>query len=285
MITNFDIFCYKSAGMTNLGINKLIKFYRQHGKNTKKLNLRQIGQIAGLRSSAAFSECYRQLNHKQLLTDFRKFPSFSILDEIYPEYLREIYNPPTLLFYQGNLDLLKFPKLAFVGSRNNTSSGNQAVEKLVKELNQNFIIVSGLAKGIDSMSHIASIKCQTATIAVIGTGLDIHYPSENHKLQDYLAEHQLILTEYGPGEKALKFHFPERNRIIAGLSRGVVVVEAKLRSGSLITAERAMEEGRDIFAVPGSIVNGNSEGCHHLIQQGAKLVSCGRDILEEYRNY
>ncbi|MCL2858335.1 MAG: DNA-processing protein DprA, partial [Streptococcaceae bacterium] len=113
-------------------------------------------------------------------------------------------------------------------------------------------------------------------------GLDVFYPLENRKLQEYIGENHLLLTEYVAGEKPLKFHFPERNRIIAGLSRGVIVAEAKIRSGSLITCERAMEEGRDVFAIPGNITDGYSDGCHHLIQQGAKLIFKSQDILEEY---
>ncbi|WP_193227234.1 DNA-processing protein DprA, partial [Streptococcus pneumoniae] len=119
-------------------------------------------------------------------------------------------------------------------------------------------------------------------IAVIGTGLDVFYPKANKRLQDYIGNDHLALSEYGPGEQPLKFHFPARNRIIAGLCRGVIVAEAKMRSGSLITCERAMEEGRDVFAIPGSILDGLSDGCHHLIQEGAKLVTSGQDVLAEF---
>ncbi|MDR0300511.1 MAG: DNA-processing protein DprA [Streptococcaceae bacterium] len=281
MLTNYEIFRLKKAGMTNLGVNKLIKFYRQHEK-MRKLSPRQMAQIAQAKSIPDFIEKYRNWDNKKLRDDFRKFSSFSILDEIYPEYLKEIYNPPTLLFYQGNLEYLRLAKLSFVGARDAGDNGSRAVQKLIKELRRSFVIVSGLAKGIDALAHIAAIKSGTPTIAVIGTGLDVCYPSENQNLQKYISDKELILSEYALGEKALKFHFPERNRIIAGLSHGVVVVEAKMRSGSLITAERAMEEGRDVFAVPGVIADGNSEGCHHLIKEGAKLISSGQDILDEY---
>ena len=279
MITNFDLFRWKNAGMTNLGVNKLLKFYRKY---EKKISLRQMAQVAQIKSIPNFIESYKNQNVKELREKYKKFSSFSILDENYPERLKEIYNPPVLIFYQGNIELLKTPKLAFVGSRESTPNGVKAVQKLIKELNQSFTIVSGLAKGIDAASHISAIKNQTSTIAVIGTGLDIFYPTENRKIQEYLSKKQLILSEYAPGEKPLKYHFPERNRIIAGLSRGVVVVEAKLRSGSLITCERALEEGRDVFAVPGNIADGFSDGCNYLIQQGAKLVFKGQDILGEY---
>lgn len=279
MLTNFDLFRLKDAGMTNLGINKLLKF---HHKHPQKLTLRQMAQVAQIRAIPSFVENYKNQDAVELRKIYKKFPSFSILDDIYPERLKNIYNPPVLLFYQGNLALLKNPKIAFVGSRNASPAGVKAVQKLIKELGNHFTIVSGLARGIDAASHIAAVKTQTPTIAVIGTGLDIFYPLENRAVQEYLAKKELLLTEYFPGEKPLKFHFPERNRIIAGLSRGVVVIEARLRSGSLITAERALEEGRDIFAVPGNIADGFSDGCNHLIQQGAKLVYQAQDILEEY---
>lgn len=279
MITNFDLFRWKKAGMTNLGVNKLLKFFRKYDR---KISLRQMGQVAQVKSIPNFIEQYKNQDVKKLRIDYKKFSSFSILDDLYPERLREIYNPPVLIFYQGNIDLLKNPKLAFVGSRLAGQSGIKAVQKIITELNQSFTIVSGLAKGIDTASHLSAIKTKTPTIAVIGTVLDIFYPLENRKIQEYLAKNQLVLSEYSLGEKPLKYHFPERNRIIAGLSRGVVVVEAKLRSGSLITCERALEEGRDIFAIPGNIADGTSDGCNHLIQQEAKLVYQAQDILEEY---
>ena len=279
MITNFDLFRWKKAGMINLGVNKLLKFFHKYDR---KISLRQMGQVAQVKSIPNFIEQYKNQDVKKLRIDYKKFSSFSILDDLYPERLREIYNPPVLIFYQGNIDLLKNPKLAFVGSRLAGQSGIKAVQKIITELNQSFTIVSGLAKGIDTASHLSAIKTKTPTIAVIGTGLDIFYPLENRKIQEYLAKNQLVLSEYSLGEKPLKYHFPERNRIIAGLSRGVVVVEAKLRSGSLITCERALEEGRDIFAIPGNIADGTSDDCNHLIQQGAKLVYQAQDILEEY---
>ena len=282
MITNFDLFRWKKAGMTNLGVNKLLKFFRKYDIKISLRQMGQVAQVAQVKSIPNFIEQYKNQDVKKLRIDYKKFSSFSILDDLYPERLREIYNPPVLIFYQGNIDLLKNPKLAFVGSRLAGQSGIKAVQKIITELNQSFTIVSGLAKGIDTASHLSAIKTKTPTIAVIGTGLDIFYPLENRKIQEYLAKNQLVLREYSLGEKPLKYHFPERNRIIAGLSRGVVVVEAKLRSGSLITCERALEEGRDIFAIPGNIADGTSDGCNHLIQQGAKLVYQAQDILEEY---
>ena len=227
-------------------------------------------------------ENYKNLDTKACREEFNKYPSFSILDDIYPTALKQIYNPPVLLFYQGDLELLEKSKLAVVGTRNASENGIQSVQKIIKELNNRFVIVSGMARGIDTVAHIASLKNGGQTIAVIGTGLDKVYPKENKELQHYIGKHQLVLTEYEPNAQPLKYHFPERNRIIAGLAEGLVVCEAKIRSGSLITCERALEEGREVYAIPGSIVDGKSDGCHHLIQEGAKCITSGLDILTDF---
>ena len=179
--------------------------------------------------------------------------------------------------------MLKRPKMAVVGARTASQTGTKSVQKIVSELGNQFVIVSGLARGIDTSAHISALKNGGATIAVIGCGLDVHYPKENKLLQEYLGKNHLILSEYTVGEAPLKFHFPERNRIIAGLSQGVIVAEAKMRSGSLITCERALEEGRDVFAIPGNILDGKSDGCHHLIKEGAKCITSGMDVLSEYQ--
>ncbi|KXT76320.1 Rossmann fold nucleotide-binding protein Smf [Streptococcus sp. DD10] len=275
---NFDIYKLKKAGLSNKHILNIL----HHVKSTKeKLSLRNLAIISECRNPAIFIENYRQLDEDVMRKEFKQFPSFSILDDIYPLELSQIYNPPVLLFYQGDLDLLQQTKLAVVGSRDCSKVGLQAVQKVISELGNETVIVSGLARGIDTSAHMSALKNGGKTIAIIGTGLDIYYPKSNQKLQKYIGQHHLVLTEYGPGEQPLKFHFPERNRIIAGLSRAVLVAEAKLRSGSLITCERAMEEGRDVFAIPGSILDGRSDGCHHLIQEGAKLVYTGADVLSE----
>ena len=221
-------------------------------------------------------------NMEKLKSDFEKFPSFSILDDVYPFSLCEIYDAPVLLFYKGDLNLLKLPKVADVGSRSCSQVGTKSVGKVIQGLENELVIVSGLARGIDTAAHLSILQNGGKTIAVIGTGLDIFYPKSNKRLQNYIGEHHLLLSEYGPGEEPLKYHFPARNRIIAGLCRGVIVAEANMRSGSLITCERAMEEGRDVFAIPGSILDGRSDGCHHLIQEGAKLITSGQDVLSEF---
>lgn len=276
---NYDIYKMKHAGLTN---GQVLNVLRYAENKEKELSLRDIAVVSECRNPALFMERYKQVDDDFLKKSFEEFPSFSILDEIYPWDLSEIYNPPALLFYQGNIDLLELPKVAVVGSRDSSKLGNQSVQKIIKELNNELIIVSGLARGIDTAAHMAALQNGGRTIAVIGTGLDVFYPKANKKLQSYIGKNHLVLSEYGPGEQPLKFHFPERNRIIAGLCRGVIVAEAKMRSGSLITCERAMEEGRDVFAIPGSILDGKSDGCHHLIQEGAKCIMSGSDVLSEF---
>lgn len=276
---NYDIYKMKHAGLTN---GQVLNVLRYAENKEKVLSLRDIAVVSECRNPALFMERYKQIDDDFLKKSFEEFPSFSILDEIYPWDLSEIYNPPALLFYQGNIDLLELPKVAVVGSRDSSKLGNQSVQKIIKELNNELIIVSGLARGIDTAAHMAALQNGGRTIAVIGTGLDVFYPKANKKLQAYIGKNHLVLSEYGPGEQPLKFHFPERNRIIAGLCRGVIVSEAKMRSGSLITCERAMEEGRDVFAIPGSILDGKSDGCHHLIQEGAKCIMSGSDVLSEF---
>ena len=278
-MNNYEIYKMKQAGLTNAQVLNVLRYAET---KEKEIPLRDIAVVSESRNPALFMERYNQIDDDFLQEEFEKFPSFSILDDCYPWDLSEIYNPPALLFYQGNLRLLDLPKVAVVGSRDSSKMGNQSVQKIIKELNNELIVVSGLARGIDTAAHMAALQNGGRTIAVIGTGLDVFYPRANKKLQSYIGKNHLVLTEYGSDEQPLKYHFPERNRIIAGLCRGVIVAEAKMRSGSLITCERAMEEGRDVFAIPGSILDGKSDGCHHLIQEGAKCIMTGSDVLSEF---
>ncbi|MDO4885729.1 DNA-processing protein DprA [Streptococcus sp.] len=279
-MNNFELFKLKQAGLTNLNILALLDY---QSKQEKSLSLRDMAVASKCKNPILFMEKYKSLDSKSLRKIFNQYPSISILDDEYPIELKNCYNPPVLLFYQGNVDLLKRPKMAVVGARTASQTGTKSVQKIVSELGNQFIIVSGLARGIDTSAHISALKNGGATIAVIGCGLDVHYPKENKLLQEYLGKNHLILSEYAVGEAPLKFHFPERNRIIAGLSQGVIVAEAKMRSGSLITCERALEEGRDVFAIPGNILDGKSDGCHHLIKEGAKCITSGMDVLSEYQ--
>ncbi|HFH7384053.1 TPA: DNA-processing protein DprA [Streptococcus agalactiae] len=280
-MNHFELFKLKKAGLTNLNINNIINYLKKNSLTS--LSVRNMAVVSKCKNPTFFIENYKQLDLKKLRQEFKKFPVLSILDSNYPLELKEIYNPPVLLFYQGNIELLSKPKLAVVGARQASQIGCQSVKKIIKETNNQFFIVSGLARGIDTAAHVSALKNGGSSIAVIGSGLDVYYPTENKKLQEYMSYNHLVLSEYFTGEQPLKFHFPERNRIIAGLCQGIVVAEAKMRSGSLITCERALEEGREVFAIPGNIIDGKSDGCHHLIQEGAKCIISGKDILSEYQ--
>ncbi|OTG45829.1 DNA-processing protein DprA [Streptococcus agalactiae] len=280
-MNHFELFKLKKAGLTNLNINNIINYLKKNSLTS--LSVRNMAVVSKCKNPTFFIENYKQLDLKKLRQEFKKFPVLSILDSNYPLELKEIYNPPVLLFYQGNIELLSKPKLAVVGARQASQIGCQSVKKIIKETNNQFVIVSGLARGIDTAAHVSALKNGGSSIDVIGSGLDVYYPTENKKLQEYMSYNHLVLSEYFAGEQPLKFHFPERNRIIAGLCQGIVVAEAKMRSGSLITCERALEEGREVFAIPGNIIDGKSDGCHHLIQEGAKCIISGKDILSEYQ--
>ena len=209
----------------------------------------------------------------------------TIKDDVYPECLKEISNPPLKLYYKGNLDLLKEERLiAVVGTRNPSSYGKLCCEYMVKKMScANITIVSGFAKGIDSIAHKTSLLTDGKTIAVIASGLDIVYPASNLSLYREIEEKGLILSEYEAGVKPFKSNFPQRNRIIAGLSRGTIVVESKDRGGSLITADLALEFNRDVYAVPGDVFSEYSKGCNNLIRDArAKSLSNINELLEDY---
>lgn len=227
----------------------------------------------------------RTFSIDKLLEEYRskKIHLIAITDPEYPDSLKSIYQPPWILFAKGDVALLKCKRsLAIVGSREATPYGLRTLEYLMPELIENgLMIVSGLAKGIDVHSHKSAIRHGGRTTAVIAGGLYNIYPKENKALAEYMMENQLVLSEYPPASHPEKWHFPMRNRLISGLSLGTLVVEARRKSGSLITAEFALNDGREVFAVPGSILSPNSEGVHELILQGAKLVKGPQDILEE----
>ena len=209
----------------------------------------------------------------------------TINDDIYPECLKEISDPPEKLYYKGNLELLKSERMiAVVGTRNPSSYGKLCCEYMIKKMSKaDITIVSGFAKGIDSIAHKTSLITGTKTIAVIASGLDIVYPASNLSLYREIEEKGLILTEYEPGTKPFKGNFPQRNRIIAGLSKGIIVVESKDRGGSLITADLALEYNRDVYAVPGDIFSEYSKGCNNLIRDAkAKSLSNIKELLEDY---
>lgn len=207
-------------------------------------------------------------------------------DPRFPALLNEIPSPPLGLFVKGNIELLNNMQIAVVGSRNASPAGGKTAYSFATKLaSTGLTITSGLATGIDSHAHRGCLSKSGDTIAVIGTGIDRVYPKSNQNLYNEIAEKGLIVTEFLPGTQPLPGNFPRRNRIISGLSLGTLVVEAGIRSGSLITARLAAEQGREVFAIPGSIYMATSRGCHLLIKQGAKLVESIADILEELRHF
>lgn len=206
----------------------------------------------------------------------------TLADAEYPKALLEIADPPTLLYARGRVELLQGTGLAIVGSRNATPQGSQTAEEFARSLSgSGLCIISGLALGIDAAAHRGALQGKGSSIAVIGTGADRIYPARNRDLALALAEQGLIISEFPLTTPAIAANFPRRNRIISGLARGVLVVEAAPRSGSLITARLAGEQGREVFAIPGSIHSPLARGCHQLIKEGAKLVETAQDILDE----
>jgi DNA processing protein len=207
-------------------------------------------------------------------------------DANYPLQLKEIADPPPLLFVRGNPELLSLPQIAIVGSRNPSALGQETAFNFAKTLSHyGFVITSGLALGIDAASHQGALSAKGYTIAVAGTGLDRIYPASNKDLATEIVNTGAMISEFPPGTTAKANHFPRRNRIISGLCQGLLVVEAAKQSGSLITARMALEQNREVFAIPGSIHNPLARGCNALIREGAKLVETTQDILEELNQY
>lgn len=225
---------------------------------------------------------------ESVLTEVRRWLTVSdnhlvtLADADYPKTLLETVDPPPFLYAKGNLALLNQASIAVVGSRNASVQGERNAEAFAYDLcAYGLCVVSGLALGIDGAAHRGALKANGATIAVVGTGLDVVYPAKHRDLAHQIAQQGLIISEFALGTASRPQNFPKRNRVISGLSLGCLVVEANLQSGSQITARLAAEQGREVFAIPGSIHSPLSKGCHQLIKQGAKLVDCIQDIVEE----
>lgn len=238
---------------------------------------------------------YRQkLEHSALASQARQILErveesnaniLSINDSSYPLLLKEIPSPPPLLYVRGNSENLGLPQIAIVGSRKSTAGGLRNTELFSYHLAKGgFCITSGLARGIDGAAHKAALKAKQKTIAVMATGIDAIYPQQHQQLAKDIVENDgVIITEYPPSTKPNAENFPRRNRLISGLSLGVLVVEAAIKSGSLITARYAAEQNREVFAIPGSIHNPQSRGCHELIRQGATLVETAEDMITQLK--
>ncbi|PID49219.1 MAG: DNA-protecting protein DprA [Proteobacteria bacterium] len=275
---------WRAPGIGTATINRLLAHFgtATHALDSSHAELIQAGlkqaQISSLKSVPeqaveADLEWLQGASHRHILLEE---------DEHYPALLRATRSAPPLLFVVGHPELLNDPQIAMVGSRNPSKLGQETAHAFAQYLAGNGLcITSGLALGIDSYSHQGAIDAGGTTIAVVGTGLDIIYPARNRALAERIVEHGAIVSEYPLGVRPQARNFPRRNRIISGMSIGTLVVEATLNSGSLVTAQHATEQGREVFAIPGSIHNPMARGCHCLIRQGAKLVETANDIIEE----
>jgi len=247
------------------------------------------GQLERLLADApaALKALHADPDDKHLGSDLAWFsePNRHLLtwqDKAYPTLLREIPDPPVALFVMGDLRLLAQPQIAMVGSRNASAAGRENANAFARELARaGLVITSGLALGIDGAAHRGAMEAGAATIAVMGTGLDRVYPARHRDLAHAIVQQGAVVSEFPLGTPPRPENFPIRNRIVSGLSLGVLVVEAAERSGALITARLSSEQGREVFAIPGSIHSPLARGCHRLIRQGAKLVETARDVLEE----
>ena len=200
----------------------------------------------------------------------------------YPALLREIAAPPPVLYVEGRRECLHYPGIAMVGSRRGSAYGRRHAEWLARELSEaGLVICSGMALGIDTAAHKGALAAGGYTIAVMGTGVDVCYPARNRELREQIRAQGALVSEFPLGAPAIRMNFPRRNRIVSGLAAGVVVIEASLKSGSLVTAKLALQQNREIFAMPGPISSSFSRGCHQLIRQGATLVESPEDILQE----
>ena len=245
-----------------------------------------LAQIAGTKVAEAIKHRDRGASVDAALQwiDHPGHALVTLSDSTYPRALLEIPDPPPLIYVRGNPGWLSRPALAVVGSRNSTAQGRENAEQFARSLSEaGFTIISGLALGIDTAAHLGGLDGAGSTVAVVGTGADLIYPGRNQQLASRIVEQGALISEFPLGTPPVPGNFPRRNRLISGLSRGILVVEAALSSGSLITAKFAAEQGRDVLAIPGSIHSPLSRGCHALIKQGAKLVESAQDVLDEIR--
>ncbi len=270
-------------GLGSIRISKLLQYFGD-ALSIWKASEKELFQAIGIRSLVRKIVKHREkIDVSELLDrmEKHKINYMTLIDTGYPEILKNIYDPPPVLFYKGEISF-KEPAIAIVGSRRSTGYGRKTAEKLAYELVQRGItVISGLARGIDTHGHIGALKAKGRTIAVLGSGLDIIYPPDNKELFIEIIKKGLVISEYPPGVEPYPGNFPQRNRIISALSMGIVVIEAAQRSGSLITADLALEQGKEVFAVPGNIDRPGSRGTNNLIKNGAKLVTGVDDILEE----
>ena len=288
MATEERDWLYSLSLIEGIGRRTIYELYRTFG-SFANWSPASVTILRSLGISAALVQTIiTRMNAHQVQADKDKRISHQIqflcfLDKEFPTALINIPDPPAMLFYKGDLTLLNDPMLAIVGTRKATRYGESACQYFASGMSKRgMIIVSGMAIGIDTLAHRFALETESPTIAVLGCAINQIYPKQNTSLYHRIVQNGLILSEYPPGTKLHPGMFPDRNRIISGISHGVLVIEAAERSGSLITADHALEQGKDVFAVPGSIFSPASIGPHNLVKQGAKLVTDCEDIIEEY---
>lgn len=287
-VRNRLIHISRCSGITRRILRKMLHFDR---------TLRKIYQLSPIVMSELFhfpieraTKFHHDLHSPQTLNllykEQKQLKIITIVDENYPDMLKRIKDAPLVLYAKGNLNLLKNPfKISIIGTRNPSKEAYQKTRHYVQPLvSHGWLIVSGLARGIDRFAHEITLDYGGQTIAILGSGFHHPYPKENFHLLKKIVQKGLVLTEYPPHCPPAKFHFPERNRIISGLSLGTLVVEATEKSGTFITVDHALDQGRDVYVVPGPPNIPQTRGCHRLIQEGAKLVIDVNDILEEWNN-
>lgn len=271
---------HRTPGVGPITFTRLLEQFGEPEKVFEAPNSAQ--SISARTRSALFKPDWLQIEKDLQWFESEDRHIVTLYDPHYPELLKQIPDPPSLLFVQGDVSLLSQWQIALVGSRNPSASGRDTAYEFSRYLAQGGITISsGLAMGIDAAAHQGALAVGGKTVAVVGTGLDRVYPAMHRELAHEIASTGAIVSEFALGTSPRAENFPRRNRIISGLSLGTVVVEAAVKSGSLITARMAMEQGREVFAIPGSIHNPLARGCHQLIRQGAKLVENAEDILEE----
>ena len=276
--------------INGLGIKKYTKLIEKFESRQKlwEAEKSEIIKVKGIDEKLA-----DMISKKEIKQDVNRHLKFmkennieiiSIEDKEYPVLLKNIYNPPINLYIRGNKNILNNLSIGIIGCRDFSEYGKNIAEKFSYYISKNNInIISGLAYGIDSFAHIGAIMAKQRTIAILGNGLDTIYPKENIKIANKILELEgAIISEFPLGTRPQKINFPSRNRIISGMSKGILVVEAKEKSGTLITVDFALEQGRDVFVIPGNIDSENSVGTNELIKQGAKLVTDWKEIVEEY---
>lgn len=284
---NYWIWFASIKGLGPIQKKKLLEIYKlpQNVYYAERKEIDNLGILRnGVAEEIAKSKNEILINRYEDYIKKRNISLINIYDENYPKLLKETYDPPTTLFCKGNIELLKDMSFSIVGCRNATNYGNLVSKDMAYNLaRENIVIVSGLARGIDASAHKGALSAVGKTIAVLGSGVDVPYPIENIELYKEISEKGLIISEYIVGTKPEARNFPARNRIISGLSKGLLVVEAARKSGSMITVDFALEQGRDVYTIPGNINSCNSIGTNELIKQGAKLVTSYEDILEDFR--